>query len=199
MKRLTAGSLLAAGLLMAGAAHAQFSSNGGPIDISADQLELMDADHLAIWSGAVEALQDRNRMHTDQLKIYFEGEPSSGKAASNASGAAPGRNWGKVKRMEAEGHVFFVTPTQTARGDHGLYELGGNSITITGDVIVAQGQSVVHGDRLVIDTKTNKATMVSTARGRGAPGRVRGIFYPNQDQNQGQPEGAPTPPPSRTP
>ena len=147
---------------------------------------------MAIWRGAVEALQGRNRMHADEIRILFEGTPSDGKAAS---GAAPGRNWGKVKRVQAEGHVFFVSPSQTARGDHGLYELGSNSITITGDVIVAQGQSVVHGDRLVIDTKTNKATMVSNAQGRGAPGRVRGIFYPNESQSQ----GAPTPPPSRNP
>jgi lipopolysaccharide export system protein LptA len=54
---------------------------------------------------------------------------------------------------------------------------------------------VVHGDRLVIDTKTNHATMVSTGRGRGAPGRVRGIFYPNESQA----EAAPTPPPTRNP
>jgi lipopolysaccharide export system protein LptA len=191
MKRLTAGSsLLALALLLAHPAQAQFSSNGGPIDITANQLELVDAEHVAIWSGAVEALQDRDRMHTDQLKIFFEGDAPAGKSGS---GAAPGRNWGKVRRMEAEGHVFFVTPTQTARADHGLYELASNTITLTGDVILAQGQSVVHGGRLVIDTKTNKATMVSETAGR--TGRVRGIFYPNQTQAP----GAPTPPPSRNP
>ena len=195
MKRLTAGLLLASGLLLGAPAHAQFSANGGPIDITADQLELVDADHLAVWRGAVEALQDRNRMHADQLKVYFEGQPGSGQGSGGSAAAAPGRNWGKVKRVEAEGNVFFITPSQTARGDHGLYEMGANAITITGDVIVAQGQSVVHGDKLIIDTKTNKATMVSTAHGRGAPGRVRGIFYPGDNQ----PQGAPTPPPSRTP
>ena len=107
---------------------------------------------------------------------------------------APGRNWGKVKRAEAEGHVFFVSPQQTARGDHGLYELGSDTITITGDVIVAQGQSVVHGDKLVINTKTNQAVMVSNAKGRGKSGRVQGIFYPNAET----PKDAPTPPPSRS-
>jgi lipopolysaccharide export system protein LptA len=192
MKRLTVGLLVLAGAFAALPAAAQFSSGGGPIDISADQLELVDTDHTAIWKGAVEALQGRNRMHADQLKIFFEGDAAPGKPAS---GAAPGRNWGKVKRVEAEGHVFFVSPDQTARGDHGLYEMASDTITITGDVIIAQGQSVVHGDKLVIDTKTNHATMVSSARGRGAPGRVRGIFYPKE----ATPQGAPTPPPSRNP
>lgn len=191
MKRLTAAMLLTASLSAAGPAAAQFSAGGGPIDLTADQLELVDAQRLAIWRGAVEALQGRNRMHADELKIFFQ----EGSGDARTSGAAPGRNWGKVQRVEADGHVFFVTPTQTARGDHGLYELARDTITITGDVIVAQGQSVVHGDRLVIDVKTNKATMVSAAKGRGAQGRVRGIFYPNESSTQ----GAPTPPPSRNP
>jgi lipopolysaccharide export system protein LptA len=192
MKLLTAGLLLTASLSLAGPAAAQFSAGGGPIDLTADQLELVDAQRLAVWRGAVEALQGRNRMHADELRIYF----AEGSGDGKASGAAPGRNWGKVQRVEADGHVFFVTPTQTARGDHGLYELGRDAITITGDVIVAQGQSVVHGDRLVIDVKTNKATMVSAAKGLNAPGRVRGIFYPNETSS---PQGAPTPPPSRNP
>jgi len=138
----------------------------------------------------VEALQGRNRMRADILNIYFAGTPSSGAASSGA----PGRNWGKVQRMEADGNIFYISPTQTARGDHALYELVSNSITITGDVIVAQGQSVVHGDRLVIDVKSGRATMVSNAKGRGVSGRVRGIFYPNST-----PQGAPTPPPPRQP
>jgi len=192
MKRLTAALLLCASLTVAGPAAAQFSAGGGPIDLTADQLELVDAQRLAVWRGAVEALQGRNRMHADELRIFF----SEGSADAKSSSAAPGRNWGKVKRMEAEGHVFFVSPTQTARGDHGLYELGPDTITITGDVIVASGQSVVHGDKLVIDVKTNRATMVSSAKGRGAQSRVRGIFYPNESST---PQGAPTPPPSRNP
>ena len=190
MKHLTAGLLFSAIVLMAGPSAAQFASGGGPIDITADELELVDAQHMAIWRGDVEAVQERNRLHAAVLNIYFNGQPASG-----ASTGAPGRNWGKVQKMDAEGDIYFVTPTQTARGDHALYELGSSNITITGDVIVVQGQSVVHGDKLVIDLKTNKATMVSDAHGRGAPGRVRGIFYPNDAKAP----GAPTPPPDRRP
>ncbi len=193
MKRLTAALLFASIALIAHPARAQFASGGGPIDITADELEMVDAQHLAIWRGDVEALQGRNRMRADVLNIYFTGAPSP---TGGGSGAAPGRNWGKVQRVEAENKVFYISPTQTARGDHGLYEMASNTITITGDVIVSQGQSVVHGDKLVIDVKTGHATMVSTAHGRGAPGRVRGIFYPNSATT---PADAPTPPPSRQP
>ena len=192
MKRLTAGLLFTLAALTAAPAAAQFAPGGGPIDITADQLELVDAQHLAVWRGDVEALQGRNRMRADVLNIYFAGTPSS---SATGSAGAPGRNWGKVQRVTAEGNVFYISPTQTARGDHGVYEQGSDSITITGDVIVVQGQSVVHGDKLAIDLKTNRATMVSDARGTGAHGRVRGIFYPNDTT----PAGAPAPPPPRRP
>ena len=191
MKRLAAALLFSATVLLCGAASAQFAPGGGPIDITADELELVDAQHLAIWRGDVEALQGRNRMRGDILNIYFSGNPSP----TGASGGAPGRNWGKVQKVVADGNIFFVSPSQTARGDHALYDLPSDSITITGDVIVSQGQSVVHGDKMVIDVKSGHATMVSSAKGRGAPGRVRGIFYPNNTT----PAGAPTPPPPRQP
>ena len=191
MNRLTAVMLCAASVSLAGPAAAQFASGGGPIDMSANELELVDAQHLAIWRGAVDALQGQNRLRADVVNIYFSGEPS----AASASTGAPGRNWGKVQKVVSEGNVFFISPSQTARGDHGLYDLASNSITITGDVIVSQGQSVVHGDKMIIDVKSGRATMASSARGRGAPGRVRGIFYPSGTT----PAGAPTPPAPRQP
>ena len=191
MKRLTAGLLFTLAALTAAPAAAQFAPGGGPIDITADQLELVDAQHLAVWRGDVEALQGRNRMRADVLNIYFAGTPSS---SATGSAGAPGRNWGKVDRMEAEGKVFYISPAQTARGDHALYEAGSNTLVITGDVIVSQGQSVVHGDKLTIDTKTGRATMGAT--GHGSSGRVRGVFYPN---GQAGPSDAPTPPPQRQP
>jgi lipopolysaccharide export system protein LptA len=175
MKRVAA-LVITGAMLAAGPALAQISGSGGPIDITADQLELIDAQHLAVWRGDVEALQGGNRLRADQVNIYFSG-------TGGASAGAPGRNWGPVQRIEANGKVFFVSPQQTARGNAAVYELGPNTITITGDVIVAQGQSVVHGDKLTIEVKSGRATMGSVAKGRNATGRVRGVFYPNSSNS----------------
>lgn len=171
-RALAAAAALCLTWTCAGSAAAQIAAGGGPIDITADQLELVDAQHLAVWRGEVEALQGENRMRADIINIYFSGQGA-------ASSGAPGRNWGPVQRIEATGKVFFVSPQQTARGDKAIYEFGPNSITITGNVVVAQGQSVVRGDRLVIDVKSGRATMASNAQGRGTSGRVRGVFYPD--------------------
>lgn len=185
MTRLTAGLLLTAGVLLATPALAQFSSRGGPIDISANEVEIVDTEHLAVWRGAVDVLQNGNRLRANELKIYFAQAPA-GNAASGA--AAPGRSWGKVERAVADGDVFVISPGQTARGDHGVYDMAADTVTLTGDVVVAQGKSVVHGNHLVIDLKTNHATMASQ-------GRVRGVFYPNTSAAS----GGPAPPPPRQP
>ncbi len=182
MTRLTAALLCAAGLSLGGAAMAQITPGSGPIDISANELELVDAQHLAVWRGEVDALQGKNRLRADVVNIYFNGKPTPG---SSGSGASPGRNWGRVDHMVAEGHVYFISPTQNARGDHAVYELGPDTVTLTGDVIVEQGQSVIHGQKLIIDVRTGHAQMASGGQTHSPSGRVRGIFYTSEQQSGG--------------
>ena len=190
MNRPTAGLLCVAALALTGPAMAQLAQGKGPIDVTANELEVIDAQHLAIWRGDVDAIQGQNRLRSDVLDIYYTGKPGSEGAASAGSsskGAAMG-NWGKVDHMVADGHVYFVSPQQNARGDHAIYEMAPDTITLTGDVIVVQGQSVIHGQKLVIDVRTGHATMASNGETRS--GRVRGIFYPNQSNSDGGSGGA---------
>jgi lipopolysaccharide export system protein LptA len=181
MNRLTAGLLCAAGLVLCGPATAQLAQGKGPIDVFGNELEVIDAQHLAIWRGDVDAVQGGNRLRADVLNIFYTGKPGSA-AASDAAPAKSGPStWGKVDHMVADGHVYFVSPQQNARGDHAVYELGPDTITLTGDVIVVQGQSVIRGQKLVIDVRTGHATMASAGDARSS-GRVRGIFYPNSSE-----------------
>jgi len=52
---------------------------------------------------------------------------------------------------------------------------------MTGDVVAAQGQNVVRGTRMVINTRTGQAQMVGSSTGRNSKNRPRGVFYPKQD------------------
>jgi lipopolysaccharide export system protein LptA len=204
MNRLTAGVLCVACLFLGvAAAPSQPGPSKGPIDIEGDSLEVLDAQHLAIWRGNVDAVQGQDRLRSDVLDIYYTGKatdtgqgaaaapaPGGGPAASSQP-AAPGSSFGKVDHMVAEGHVYFVSPTQDARGDHAVYDVASDLITMTGDVVVVQGQSVIHGQKLVIDRKTNHATMVATDDGQTTgSGRVRGVFYPNEQNGQSGPAGS---------
>lgn len=188
MKRFAAALALATTLAASGA-QAQIAGGGGPIDVTADELEMLDSQKTAVWRGNVEALQGQNRLLSDVLHVYFSG---SGGGPASAGEQGLGKNWGDIQRMVAEGRVFFMSPTQTARGDHAVYEVVPDTITLTGDVVVVQGENVVKGNTLVIHVKTGQANFVSTETGRNKPNRVRGVFYSNPGEQARQPAaGAP--------
>jgi lipopolysaccharide export system protein LptA len=180
MKRWAAVAL-AAGLLSAAPAWAQLAQNSdAPVDMTADELAVVHAQCLAIWRGSAEALQDNSRLRADILKIY-------NKSRGPAKPGATNQSCGALDHMEAQGNVFYVTPQQRVRGNAATYEAGSDTITFTGDVVAAQGQNVIRGERLVITVSTGQAQMQTDVKGRNKPGRVRGVFYPNQHQTAANP------------
>ena len=198
-----AGLALTALALGAGAAHAQLASGKGPIDVTANQSEFIDAQHLSIWSGDVQAVQNGDRLTCDVLNIYMSGKPSatpgSPPAPAPAAGTAgdAGGDWGDVERMVADGHVFYFAADKTARGDHAVYEAAQDLITMTGNVVVVQGKNVAKGDKLVIEVKTNHAVLTSIAQGRNRPERVRAVIF--NAHTAGSSNTAATPAPSARP
>lgn len=171
-------------------AMAQIAPAGhGPVDVTADQLEVQQGQCLANWSGNAEALQDTSRLRADSLKIYNH----------PLGGSSGGQSCGPMERMEADGQVYYVTPSQVVKADHAVYTAANTTIIMTGDVVAAQGRNVVAGSKMVVNTNTGVGTMVTGVTGRGAKGRVRGVFYPDQNASGGSPGGpkAPVPPPPR--
>ena len=184
---------LAAGAALAGclgvAAQAQIApSSNGPIDITADNGTLVNSTCEATWSGAAEALQGNSRLRANVIKAYLKKKApgAAGQAApSGPAGAANPSDCGATQRIEADGNVFYVTPDQVAHGDHAVYNADADQIVMTGNVIVVQGKNVVRGDKMTIHVSTREVTIDSVAQGRGAPNRVRGVFYPNQPGTPG--------------
>ena len=83
---------------------------------------------------------------------------------------------GTLTRVEATGDVYFVTPEQTIRGDRAVYTPANDTIVLSGDVILTQGENVMTGGRLTYNTRTEAAEM----DGGGQNGRVQGVFYPER-------------------
>ena len=153
-------------------AQAQISNNGGPVDVSADHLTANNTSNMATYQGHVEALQDGNRMRSDLLNVYFKPHADKG-----AASAGPTSGMGKFDHMEAIGNVYFVTPTQVIRGDKAVWTQADDTIVVTGQVVLTQGQDVMRGTRLVYHHSTGQSTMDSDT------GRVRSIFYQDKSRN----------------
>jgi lipopolysaccharide export system protein LptA len=175
-------------LAACGAARAQIETkSNAPIDITANEAEVVNSKCLAIWRGAAEALQGDTRLRANTITVH-EVVKSKGGDGQQTCGA--------TQSVVADGDVYYVTPTQNARGDHAVYTASDDRIVMTGDVIVVQGKDVARGDKLVIKVSTRQFTMESRATGAGQRRRVRGVFYPDK-QNQGEaPATAPPGPPA---
>jgi lipopolysaccharide export system protein LptA len=177
LPRLTRTRLLllaGAGLLGFSAltASAQISGKAEPIAYGADHTEANAKDHTFTYTGRVEMIQGEARLRADNIKVFTA--PPRGDATANG--------WGAVERIVAEGNIYYVTPDQTMKGDHGVYTQGDNTMVLTGEVVLTQGQSLMTGNRLTYNSVTGQLTIDANPVNNAAKGRVRGVFYPDGQQ-----------------
>ena len=178
MMRPLSIALVGAVLAIASPAAAQLASRSdAPVDITADEFEVLNGQCQGIWRGKAEALQDTTRLRADVLKIFYK----TGPAKPGGSGSA----CGDMDRMEAQGSVYYVTPQQKVRSDAAVYEAGSTTITLIGNVVAVEGNNVLTGDRMVFNTQTGSGQMQGSSK--GGKTRPRGVFYPSQSATTSSP------------
>ena len=159
---LTATALTPALLTLPSVAHAQFSGDSGePITGSSDSVDYQK--DVTVFSGQVDIRQGDVRILSEIMKVY------------SGSGNSNGEAFGNVERIEAIDDFFYITPDQEVKGNRGVYERSKDSFTVTGNVILLQGEdNVVTGDKLIYDLSNNQATVTGNCQGRrcGDKGRV---------------------------
>ncbi len=168
--------LLAAPLVAPGAAPtpalAQFKADTeAPIEITADSMEWLQEDGIAIARGNADAVQGRYRLSGDVLTAHMS--------------EAEGSGFGEIRRLEADGNVALSTPDETATGESGTYDVDKGIAVLVGAVVLTQGDSVMRGERLVMDLETGRSTLEGVpgspaSAGQPGGGRVRAIFAPSK-------------------
>jgi lipopolysaccharide export system protein LptA len=165
-----------------------------PVQIEAASLEVRDKNKMATFSGDVQVVQGDTTMKCQKLVVFYgqevgiaQKEAGQGAPAPETKPALAGpRGAQNIRRIEARGGVTVITKDQNASGDLGVYDLIAKTITLTGNVVVSQGQNVIHGERVVVDTVSGNARVESNNQGGGGtPSRVRALIQPNQNQNGG--------------
>ena len=161
-----------------------------PVQIDAASLEVRDKSKLATFSGNVQVVQGDTTMKCQKLLVFYGEEvgiaqSNEPKPPPKPQGDAP-KSAQNIRRIEARGGVTVVTKDQNASGDLGVYDLIQKTITLTGNVVVSQGQNVIHGERVVVDTVTGNARVESNNQGGGAaPSRVRALIQTNGQSGGG--------------
>ena len=148
------GALLAIGSPVA---HAQAAN---AVDVSADNMEIIDAEHKTIFRGNVIAVRPSDTTKSDQVTVTSGDEKQSDGSTKSVT-----------KFVDCQGNVNITTKTATITGDwckldvlNDKLVVGGNNVTLT------QGQTVINGKQLDVDLKTNHLNMTG--------GRVKGSFVP---------------------
>ena len=139
-------------------------NSNAPVDVSADRIEVQESADRAIFAGNVHVKQAELTLDTARLTVAYSG-------GSQASGGV------QIRRLDAAGGVTVHSPSETAKGDFGIYDLDRKLITLIGAVQLNRGDNQVNGSRLVIDLDSGRAVIDGGPPGvNQSGGRVSGHF-----------------------
>lgn len=131
-----------------------------PIDVAADRIEVQDRSDRAVFAGNVRVRQASLTLDTQRLTVAY------------TSGGGI-----QIRRLDASGGVTVKSPSETARGNFGIYDLDRKLITLIGAVQLNRGGSQINGQRLTIDLSSGRAVVDGGPAGIGqSGGRVTGRF-----------------------
>lgn len=148
-----------------------------PIEITADELEVRQNEQLAIFKGNVVAQQGSITMTAARMLVYYR---SSGEQKASSETPASG-----ISKIEADGGVFFQSPTESARSSKAVYDVDNEQIRMMGGVTLTRDKSVVKGSNLVYSLKTGRSVLTAgPATSSQGAGRVKGLFVPKQESTR---------------
>lgn len=151
--------LLTALILAAAPAGAQTMTFGGmradvkaPVEVAADNLAVNQADGSAVFTGNVVIGQGEMRLSADRVTVVY---------------AEGGQN--RIRSLDAAGNVTLVSGPDAAEARAATYDVASGNVTLTGDVVLTQGQNVLTGQRMLVNLATGTAQV---------EGRVRSVLQP---------------------
>lgn len=136
-----------------------------PVEISADSLEVLQKDQIALFSGNVVAIQGGTNIKANTMKVFYgnDAKPSNPDAPS-------------ISKIEVTGNVRIKTLAETASGNKGVYDLNSGQLTLTGNVTLTKDNNIIRGGGLLIDLDKGYSKIINDSSTNG--GRVRGLFTP---------------------
>lgn len=170
MKRVALLVMLLTAMPVVAQSAVRKHNNDAPITVDANSLDVADANGRAVWTGDVRITQGDMKLTADTVTALY----------------SHGKNGGdqQIDRIDAQNNVKLVTPSETASGRIGIYDVHRRTITLVGGVTLTHGDSVLRGQRLAIDLDSGRSRLdgASTSTAAGTPGtptsngRVSGRF-----------------------
>lgn len=150
--------LIALGLTMIQGAGVPEFRDDKPIDISAERCEIFDNQDTWQCEGSVRVAQGDAILSAGKMTIF-------GTKSENG-----------FSRIEAFGSVRYASGVNAMSGNAATYDAANTTLTLTGDVVVVEGEQIMTGGRLVYNTTTGATVFTPPPSGR-----VRGVFFPGKN------------------
>ncbi|MBS1016633.1 LptA/OstA family protein [Acetobacter persici] len=146
-----------------------------------DSMEYYSQQRISIGRGnATVTTNDNRQIRADVLVGYSappdqSAQPADQKKDAGQTSSDPLANGsGKLEKVNAFGHVWVRTQTETVTGDRGVYVPDTGIARIVGNVHITRGPNQIQGAAAIINMHTGLATMTER------PGsRVSGLVVPN--------------------
>jgi lipopolysaccharide export system protein LptA len=130
-----------------------------PVEVEANEMEIIDADKQAIFRGKVDAVRGDQHIKSDIMTVFYaEVKQPDGTSKSQAS------------KLDATGNVIITTKKQTITGDWAKMDILANTLLVGGGVKLVEGKTSLRGEKLTVDLNTDRTLMTG--------GRVKGSFVP---------------------
>ncbi len=120
------------------------------LDITADSLEVDQATGVTVFSGSVRASQGDLRLTAERVEVEF---------SPRADGSGQ-----RIDRLQASGGVTLVTPEEAMEAAEATYVLGAQTLQMSGDVVIVQGENVLSGDRFSADLRAGTGQIQGRVR-----------------------------------
>ena len=159
MLRIITLVALPAVLALTGPAAAQTIAFGGtradtsaPVEMTSDTLTVDQSSGQAVFTGNVLIGQGAMRLSADKVTVTY---------------AAGGQQ--TIQSLTATGGVTLVNGPDAAEAAEAVYDVATGTVTLTGDVVMTQGQNVLSGERMQVNLSDGTAQV---------QGRVRSVLQP---------------------
>jgi lipopolysaccharide export system protein LptA len=124
-----------------------------PVEVTADQLQVNQADGTAVFTGNVIVIQGEMRLTAPLVKVNYAKDQKT------------------IERLDASGGVTLVNGGEAAESKEAVYTIDTGEVVMTGDVLLTQGTSALSGNLLTVDLNTGQGVM---------QGRVQTVFVPGK-------------------
>lgn len=149
-----------------------------------DDIEYYSVKRMAVARGdALIKADDGRSIQADTLVGYLlQSTPVAAAAAQAKTANSDSLNQaGKLREVDAFGHVLIHTTTDTVTGDRGIYLPQEQKARLGGNVHIIRGKDQLTGSDALVNMKTGVSTLLA-----GPNGQVAGIIVPNSAEPSAQ-------------